>query len=198
MHSFLRSRRSVRRFQAKDVDPAILHRILESSFYAPSAHNRQPWRFAILTTSEPKLRLSNKMAAEFEIDLVREGLSVADINTRTDRSKKRITEAPIVIVLCMDESEMDKYPDLRRQGAETIMAIQSVAMAGLQLLLAAHFEGLGGVWTCGPLFTPEVVKTSLSLPENWTPQALLLLGYPDENPVEKKKKNFRDLVININ
>ncbi len=137
------------------------------------------------------------MAAEFRTDLAREGLPVVEISRRIERSRKRIVNAPIAIVLCLDESEMDEYPDSRRQQAETTMAIQSTAMAGLQLLLAAYSEGLGGVWTCGPLFAPEAVKSSIALPEAWAPQALLLLGYPDETPHEKKIRNFQDLVIYI-
>jgi coenzyme F420-0:L-glutamate ligase / coenzyme F420-1:gamma-L-glutamate ligase len=197
IQTFLRSRRSIRHFQTRDVDPAILKRILETAFFAPSAHNRQPWRFAVLTTLEVKEKLSDMMAAEFRTDLAREGLPVIEINKRIERSKTRVLKAPIAIVLCLDESEMDEYPDVQRQQAETTMAIQSVSMAGLQLLLAAHSEGLGGVWTCSPLFAPEVVKSSIALPETWVPQALLLLGYPDETPLEKKLKKFNELVIYI-
>ena len=135
------------------------------------------------------------MSEEFRADLIQEGLPADEIDQRIERSRKRITNAPVVIVLCMDESEMDVYPDARRQQAETTMAVQSVAMAGLQLLLAAHAEGLGAVWTCGPLFAPNAVRATLSLPETWSPQALILLGYPDETPKIKEMKDFHDLVM---
>jgi coenzyme F420-0:L-glutamate ligase/coenzyme F420-1:gamma-L-glutamate ligase len=144
-----------------------------------------------------KKNLSDKMAEEFKVDLARDGLTEIEINKRLERSRDRIVNSPTVIVLCLDESEMDDYPDARRQHAESMMAIQSVAMAGLQLLLAAHAEGLGGVWTCGPLFAPDAVRTSLTLPPTWTPQALLLLGYPNEIPNEKKIKIFQDMVLFI-
>ena len=38
------------------------------------------------------------------------------------------------------------------------MGTQSVALAGLQLLLAAHAEGLGGTWICWPLFAPDETR----------------------------------------
>lgn len=196
-HTFLRSRRSIRRFEANAIDLSTLNRILETAFFAPSAHNRQPWRFAILTTLEGKLRLSDTMATEFRTDLTREGLPVSEISLRLERSRNRIINAPIGIILCMDESEMDNYADAKRQQAETTMAIQSVAMAGLQLLLAAHSEGLGGVWTCGPLFAPDAIKSSFALPETWKPQALILIGHPDELPKEKKIKKFQEMVMAI-
>jgi coenzyme F420-0:L-glutamate ligase/coenzyme F420-1:gamma-L-glutamate ligase len=62
------------------------------------------------------------------------------------------------------------------------MGTQSVALAGLQLLLAAHAEGLGGTWICWPLFAPEETRQVLGLPSIWEPQGLLFLGYPLEQP----------------
>ena len=60
------------------------------------------------------------------------------------------------------------------------MAVQSVALACQNLLLAAHAHGLGGCWMCAPLFAPDIVRSALALPESWQPQALITLGYPAE------------------
>jgi nitroreductase len=62
------------------------------------------------------------------------------------------------------------------------MGAQSVAMAGMQLLLAAHAEGLGGIWICWPLFAPEETIHTLELTSDWEPQGMVFLGYPDEAP----------------
>jgi coenzyme F420-0:L-glutamate ligase / coenzyme F420-1:gamma-L-glutamate ligase len=196
-HEFLRSRRSVRRFRDDPVSPEILSRILETTFFSPSAHNRQPWRFAIASTPKAKIRLAEKMASDFRGDLAREGLPSDEIEKRIERSRSRIVSAPVVIVISLDETELDVYPDVRRQNAETLMGVQSVAMAGLQLLLAAHAEGLGAVWTCGPIFAPAAVKAAFDLPDSWEPQGLILIGYPDETPQDKKFKVFHDLVMYI-
>ncbi len=160
-------------------------RIFETAIHAPSAHNRQPWRFAVLTQPEPKSRLSDFLGAEFRRDLAADGLPETEIEARLQRSRNRILGAPVVILLCLDASEMDAYPDEKRSSAERTMAIQSVAAAGLQLQLAAHAEGLASVWTCGPLFSPETVKAALGLQESWEPQAMFFLGYPAEEPGEK-------------
>jgi nitroreductase len=92
----------------------------------------------------------------------------------------------------MDAGAMDTYPDERRQAAERIMAIQSTALAGLQLLLAAHAEGLAGVWVCAPLFAPVTVRAALDLPADWEPQAVLLLGYPDGAAKSKEIRPFEE------
>jgi coenzyme F420-0:L-glutamate ligase / coenzyme F420-1:gamma-L-glutamate ligase len=193
-HDFLRSRRSIRKFQQKPVDEAVLTRILETATHAPSAHNRQPWRFAVLTQPQPKSRLSEFLAAEFRRDLAADGLPETEVGSRLKRSENRIREAPVVVILCMDTSEMDVYPDDKRYAAERTMAIQSVAAAGLQLQLAAHAEGLGSVWTCGPLFAPETVKQALNLPAAWEPQAMFFIGTPDEMPKVKDLKSLAEIV----
>jgi F420 biosynthesis protein FbiB-like protein len=194
LHSFLRTRRSIRRFKPGTVDPVILTRIIETAAYAPSAHNRQPWRFAILTRSETKIRLSDSLTAAFRKDLAADGLPENEITALLDRSKSRINQAPVVIILCMDASEMDVYPDEKRTSAERIMAIQSVAAAGLQMQLAAQAEGLSSVWTCSPLFSPVSVQSALDLPSNWEPQAMFFMGYADSLPKEKPLKPIHDIV----
>ncbi len=193
-HEFLRSRRSVRRFRAGAVDDAAVERMLTTATCAPAAHNRQPWRFCVLRQPEAKARLADVMAAEFRADLQRDNLSAADIEARVEGSRTRINSAPLVVVLCMDMSEMDRYPDARRADAERMMAIQSTAAAGLQLLLAAHAEGLAGVWTCGPLFAPDVVRETLGLDPRWEPQAMFLIGRAAKSPNAKDMKPLESVV----
>jgi coenzyme F420-0:L-glutamate ligase / coenzyme F420-1:gamma-L-glutamate ligase len=194
MQAFLRSRRSIRKFKPQAVAEDVLTRILTMATHAPSAHNRQPWRFAVLSDPQPKLRLSEALAADFRRALAANGLPEAEIQARLERSQSRINAAPVVVILCMDFSEMDIYPDDQRYAAERVMAIQSVAAAGLQLQLAAHAEGLGSVWTCSPLFAPDTVKTALSLPVAWEPQAMFFIGYADETPRMKALKPLADVV----
>ena len=74
------------------------------------------------------------------------------------------------------------------------MAVQSVAAVGLQLLLAAHAEGLGGNWICWPLYAQETACKALDLPETWEPQAMFFLGYADEEPREKTLRGLDEVV----
>jgi len=52
------SRRSVRRYEQKDIPKDVLDRILEAGRQAPSAMNRQPWHFVVLTDYGIKKKLS--------------------------------------------------------------------------------------------------------------------------------------------
>jgi F420 biosynthesis protein FbiB-like protein len=193
LHSFIRSRRSVRRFLPEPVPRAVIERVLETGTYAPSAHNRQPWRFAVLTTPAVKTRLADTMGADFRRDLRADGLSPEEIKKQITRSHARICEAPVVILLCLTLTDMDTYPDEKRRHAEYVMATQSVALAGGTILLAAHAEGLGGVWVCAPLFAPDTVRRALSLPPDWEPQGMLLMGYPAVVPEARGRKPLEEV-----
>ncbi len=197
LHKFLRTRRSIRRFKTDPVPDSVIQNILTTATYAPSAHNRQPWRFVVITTQSVKENLAEVMAVDFERDLARDGLSPEKIQAQIKRSKERITSAPVAILLCLDMSEMDSYPDEKRNHAEYIMAVQSVAAAGLQLLLAAHAEGLGGVWACWSLFAQETIQKVLNLSETWEPQAMMFVGYPNGDPKEKALKDIQSVAITL-
>jgi coenzyme F420-0:L-glutamate ligase / coenzyme F420-1:gamma-L-glutamate ligase len=188
LQTFLKSRRSVRRFLPQPVSFEVLERLLETASWAPSAHNRQPWRFAVLTTLEAKERLARSLGIEFQRDLAAGGLPDEQIQAQLERSYNRITQAPAAVLLCLDPTVMDIYPDEQRSQAEHQMAVQSVALAGGQLLLAAHACGLGGVWICAPLFAPQAARKALELPAHWEPQALLLLGYPESVPQPRPRR----------
>jgi len=162
---------------------------------APSAHNRQPWRFAVITQLEQKIHLSKLLSEDFQKDLSNDGLSEKEIESRIYRSRNRITTSPVVIILCMDMTDMDKYddPDGLRAQAERVMTVQSTACAGMLLLLAARAEGLDSVWTCSPLFAPASVQAALSLPECWEPQAMFFLGYSSVIPKNKIIKQLNEV-----
>lgn len=195
LHGFLRTRRSIRRFTPKPIPRPAIERILETATFAPSAHNRQPWRFAVVTHADAKARLAHRMAAAFRRDLEADEIAPAEIEARIEKSRTRINSAPVIILLCMDLSEMDIYPDPRRRVAERTMAVQSTANAGLQLLLAAHAEGLGGVWSCSPLFAAREVTEALALPPSWEPQAMFLIGSSAEEPRLRARKPVHTISI---
>jgi len=183
---FVQGRRSIRRYQDRPIEPALLEKLVEAAVWAPSAHNRQPWRFCVVTSAEVKQQVSAHMADYWRRDLGADGADPAFIERRVAISHARLTGAAALVIasVCMDE--MDVYPDERRSQAEWTMAVQSVALACQNLLLAAHYYGLGACWMCAPLFVPDLVRTVLALPESWQPQALLTLGYPAEEKTKER------------
>lgn len=195
LQAWLRGRISVRQFSDAPIHPDVIERILETAVHAPSAHNRQPWRFAVVAQAEARARLAEAMASVFRRDLEADGLRAEEQDAVVERSRQRIVSAPLAVTLCMELTDMDRYPDERRTQAERTMAIQSVANAGATLLLAVHAEGLGGVWVCAPLFAPQAVSTALDLPPTWEPQALLLVGQPAGLPRPRPRRSIGDVTV---
>lgn len=177
-HAIAQGRRSIRRFRDDKVDHAILDRLFHTAGQAPSAHNRQPWRFAVLEDMLWKERLALAMGNRLRTDRSADGDETETIERDVGRSYARITQAPVVVIASACMRDMDAYPDVKRQTAELLMAVQSTAMAVQNLLLAAHAEGLGAGMMCAPLFCGDVVSLALELPPDWLPQSLITLGWP--------------------
>jgi F420 biosynthesis protein FbiB-like protein len=170
-------RRSIRRYRPEPVDAALVERILAQATWAPSAHNRQPWRFAVVAQTKRRT-LADAMAARLQRDRLADGDDPGIVAADATRSIARLTEAPVLVLVSLTMSEMDRYPDQRRAHAEFLMAVQSTAMAVQNLLLAAQSEGLGSCVLCAPLFCPDTVLDALDLPRDCQPQCLITLGWP--------------------
>jgi len=187
-------RRMIRRYTAQPVSPETVQALLEAATRAPSPHNRQPWRFAVVTGSA-RGRLATVMGEQLQRDLKNDCLAADQIDKDVSRSQARITSAQVAIVACLTLREMDTYPDARRSDAERWMAAQAVAAACQNILLRATELGLGACWMCAPLFCPEVVRASLVLPDDWEPQALITLGYPADAGRERERKAVEAVTV---
>lgn len=140
--------------------------------------------------ADAKQRLGEALTGKMRADMLADGALESEIETRAERSLHRLDEAPVTILLCRDVTAVRlDTPE------EAWMGIQSVAAAGLQLLLAAHAEGLGGNWICWPLYAQEAARTALDLPETLEPQGMFFLGYADGEPIEKQRKALEEIII---
>ena len=190
----LLGRRTIRRYLDKQVPDQLVEELLRAATYAPSAHNRQPWRFAVLKSADAKLRLARAMGERLRMDRTGDGDLPEIIEADVARSSRRITNAPVVIVVCLTMEDMDRYGDLARSSAEHQMAMQGTAMAMQNLLIAAHALGLSSSIMCAPLFCPDTTRASLDLPAHWEPQALITLGWPGGPAKAFQRRALTDVI----
>ena len=183
----LRSRRSIRRYTDRPVLPAVIDRLLEAATRAPSAHNSQPWRFAVIAAASVKAQLADRMGERLRADRLRAADRIDLIDRDVARSRKRITSAPVIIIACAVFNGDDPH--------ERLMAIQSVAASIQNLLLAAHEAGLGACWMAAPLYCPDVVREVLRLPSDWDAQALITIGYPADEGKRRERVDFHATTI---
>jgi nitroreductase len=116
----IRTRRSIRHYKADSIPREIIEKlILNAAIWAPSGGNCQYWRFDIV--DEPTLLAKVKML-----------------------SPGMLGNPPVVVVICQDEQKVkEKWGDIG-----THLSAMDSAMAGQNLMLAAHSQGFG---TCAIL-----------------------------------------------
>jgi nitroreductase len=149
-------RRSVRNFLSTPVEPEKIDRILRAAFEAPSAHNRHPWEFIVITAQED-----------------REAIAAMSPYA------KMLPKAAAAIVPCVN-LKLGGSAD----PADTWW-VQDLSAATENILLQITEEGLGGVWLGWYPEESRVraLSTRFGLPEHIVPFSVVALGYP-ANPVK--------------
>lgn len=171
------SRRSVRRFASRGVPRDLVEELVAAACAAPAPHHSRPWRF-VEVVPETRPRLIEAMAAAWRADLAADGRPPQSVDKLLARSRRQLTEAPLLLLACLEMESARPWPDDRRRLAERDMYVQSLGAALQNLLLAAHARGLGGYLKGAPLFCRPAVSEALSLAASWEPAFLVLLGYP--------------------
>jgi coenzyme F420-0:L-glutamate ligase/coenzyme F420-1:gamma-L-glutamate ligase len=190
---FLAGRRSVRRFKSGGLDPALLHAIIEAARWAPSAHNRQPWRLVVVQDPVAKLGLAEAMADRLRRERTADGDDKDDIEADAKKSVEKLRQAAALIVVFITMEGMDHYADQRRMALEHLMAVQSTAMAGQNMLLMAHKLEIGACWVCAPLFADQEAVEAMNCPVDWEPQGLIMLGWPENTPPVRQRKPLEEV-----
>ena len=192
----IHGRRSVRRYFPREVPDEVVTRVLEAARWAPSPHGRQPWRFAVLRREETKERLADAMGEEWRANLEMDGQGAEIVERRLEGSRRRLLDAPVLVLLCLYLEDLDDYPDAERQRGEITMAVQSLGAAAQNALLVAYDSGLDAGWMCAPLFCPGKVVEALGLDPKLVPHALLTLGYAEGDPPKRRERlALDDLVV---
>jgi nitroreductase len=156
------TRTSIRDFTDRPVEKDVLDLLLQAAMAAPSARNRQPWAFVVVT--ERTL-----------LDRLAEGLP------RT----KMLFNAAAAIVVCGDSATP------LEEGAIDLWYMDASA-ATQNILLAAHGTGLGAVWSAMYPYPDRMSHVSqvLGLADEIIPFSVVPLGYPSThaNPKNKFKR----------
>jgi F420 biosynthesis protein FbiB-like protein len=149
----------------------------------------------VITKDATKNRLAEAMGEEWRNNLQMDGQDPEVVEKRLEGSRRRLLDAPVLVLLCLYLEDLDEYPDEDRQKNETTMAVQSLGAAAQNALLAAYELGLDAGWMCAPLFSPEKVVEALKLDGNLVPHALLTLGYAEGDPPKRRSRRSLDGLV---
>jgi coenzyme F420-0:L-glutamate ligase / coenzyme F420-1:gamma-L-glutamate ligase len=192
----LKSRRSIRRFAPRAVSREQIDRLVEAARWAPSNHNRQPWRFLILEQPPQIQALARNvgqcLAAKVSIlPTVASAYAAELVHYATF-----FAQAPVLILALHKRPVSVSAPLLEGLANPALVSGEplSVAMAVQNLLLAAHALGLGTCVMTGPLLVPEALAGAVLLPPGFELTCLVAVGYPDESPNPPRRKSLEQFL----
>ncbi len=184
----IKSRRSIRAFDSKMPPIEILNECLEAATWAPSATNRQPWEFIVLTggaLSEVNRIISDNFALRMNAgdafgnppepmkgrqqEIMETLMRVAEEDGidpgEVFEKSLRFFDAPVAVYFVTYKSKDEQYR-------------LSTAAAVENFLLATHARGLGTCWLTVTVICQEDIKKHLEIGDDKELLAGVALGYP--------------------
>lgn len=173
----LKTRRSIRKYQQKDIDADLLNDLLETSFRASTMGGMQ--LYSVVVTRDAKMK---------------EKLSPAHFH------QPMVKGAPVVLTFCADFHRFSKWCEQRNAvpGYNNLMSFLNAAMD--TLLVAQTFctiaeeSGLGICYLGTTTYNPQMIIDALKLPKLVFPITTVTAGYPDESPAQVDRLPWKALV----
>ena len=173
----LQTRRTIRKYAAKDVDETLLNRLLETAERTPTMGNLQLYS-VVITRSKA----------------VKEQLAPAHFN------QPMVMDAPVVLTICADYRRTTVWAEHRNAtpGYANFLSFMNAATDGLlytqTLCNLAEAEGLGTCFLGTTLYMPQTIIDVLQLPRLVFPVATITMGWPAENPMQTDRLPLRAMV----
>lgn len=161
----MKQRRTIRRYQEKDVTPALLNELMEIACRASTVGNMQT--YSVVVTRDAAMK---------------EKLSPAHFN------QPMVKKAPVVLTFCVDLNRFSKWC-VQRQAIPGYDNLQWFVTGAVDALLAAQTfcvaaeeKGLGICYLGTTTYNPNQIIDALQLPKLVFPITTITLGWPDELP----------------
>src|SRR3989344_7713966 len=163
----IRTRRSVRKYKEDPVPWDNIVTIMQAGKYAPAAGNIFNTKFLVVKSDGKRKQIAEACVQQYWMEI-----------------------APIFIVMVAEPEHMERYYGTR--GAR-LYTIQGAAAAAENMLLTAHSLGLGACWVGA--FDEEEIRRICNMPEHVNVQAVLTIGYADEQPTPPPKYRIEHVMF---
>ena len=159
------TRRTIRNYTARDVDPELLNRLLTSAARTQTMGNLQLYSVIVTRSAEQKAALA---PAHF--------------------NQPMVTQAPVVLTICADFRRTTVWAKCRKAdpGYDNLLSFMNAATDALLFTQTfcnlAEDEGLGLCFLGTTIYQPQRIIDVLRLPALTFPVATLTVGWPAEEP----------------
>lgn len=173
----IKNRRTIRKYQSKDIPAELLNSLLEESFRASTMGNMQLYSVVVTRDQEMKAKLA---PAHF--------------------NQPMVTSAPVVLTFCADFNRFSKWCRQRKAEPGYDNPISFLNAATDALLVTQNFctlaeeNGLGICYLGTTIYNPDQIVKVLELPELVMPVATITVGYPDECPEQPDRLPFAGII----
>lgn len=165
----VKTRRSIRRFQDKQVSDEVLGELFETVRWSQSWANTQCWEIVIVKSPEKRQAIQD---------------AIKKVSERNP-GLKAVVAAPILLAVCAKKGASGYYGgNPSTKYGDWLMF--DLGIATQTLCLSAHSLGLGTV-VLG-LYDHDSVAAILNLPEDYAQVTLIPIGYPDQSPKPPERK----------
>lgn len=200
LERLMQERRSERQFLPEALAPSVIERLLAAACSAPSASNRQPYRFMVVKRRDTIARMVHAV----ETSLLQQGEYADALLRRTELRDYGANfvgfgQAPVVIVTFFREngflSQAASDCSKADESAQVREALSSASAAIMQLLLAAHAMGLGACWMTGPCLAERELLTLLNAPPGLRIAAIVPIGNCAVRSAPPRKRTVAQLQL---
>jgi nitroreductase len=168
----IKNRRSIRKFENKDIPEEMMNTLFEAVQWAPSWANTQCCELIIVKDVSKKTQLQECIAPK-------------------NPATKAIVNAPVVIAFCGKKDQAGYYNgSVSTRFGDWLM--YDLGLATQNLCLAAHELGLATVIV--GLFDHDRAEKVLQVPDNYSLVTIVPVGFPAKNPSPPQRKSIKDLV----
>lgn len=189
----IEKRRSIRKYTDQPVPNAMIRALIRAASLAPSAKNRQPWKYLVYT-KQAKLNLLRHMAAGLEREkngraiLPESAFGIPD----AFHTLKIMEEAPVLLVIMNPDGSSPYEPIDTDHRMSEICDSLSIGASVENILLRATELGLGTLWIANTCFAyPELME---AIGEPGQLVGAIAVGYPAEQPQQRPRKRMDEIL----
>ncbi len=190
-------RRSIRAFKSRKISKDNIKKILEAGRLSPSAKNRQPWHFVVLT-GEQKDHVADLMIDWYdnndigarearEVTIAGLKYTVSSRGWTSVKETARVIKESAVYVLVFRES------DIEWLNSDTL----SIGACTQSMILKATDLGIGSLWIADVKCVQKETADYLKVPSELELSTSVAFGYNNEFPAPRPRKKLDELCIKV-